>query len=68
VWFLRPQLAGPPLFKAALLSIGEGSTAASGGSGGNGGGGGAPAAKQRHTQPLLVDPTLGVRYTNNRWF
>lgn len=46
------QLAGPPLFKHALAGIGEG---------------GCRDTPLPHTtskpKPVMVDPTLGVRYT-----
>jgi len=55
------QLAGPPMFKAALVSIGEGT--ADGPTNGNSNN----VSPMR--KPVHVDATLGVKYTgDNRWF
>jgi hypothetical protein len=42
------QLAGPPMLKQALLSIGEGNQSTN--------------TTDRRSKPVLVDSTLGVRY------
>ena len=68
------QLAGPPLFKAALISIGEGDAE---GAADRNASNVSPLRKtardpfhqDRLPGSIQVDPTLGVKYTgDNRWF